>query len=95
MPNIEELRKTYRKLIDLIDETDDPVIMQRLIESAHKINRELKEAYKHSQEAQAMGDLLDQALNALAEGKAATDKAKVELQREKVEAIKTGILKGE
>lgn len=91
MPGIEKLRKTYMKLIDLIDETEDPELKSRLIESARTLNKELKEAHKYNEEAQRVGDLLDQALLHLARGKAETDKARIELQAEKVQAIRAAL----
>jgi len=89
--NIDSIQKSILSIIEEIDETDDPVIRKRLIESLQKHNRKLRDLHKDNEQAQKAADVLDQCLLELTRGKVETQRTREELQKTKLKIIENSL----
>ncbi len=92
---IKTLQKNIEDILDILDQTDDPVVKERLLKSAKRHTERLKKLEANSEQEKQAVDVLDRCLEKLVYAHTETMKIKAELNKLKMETIRDSLSGGE
>ena len=78
---IEQLQKDIDRLLDLVEQADDPEIKDRLFQMIQRKMKDLKTEHQNDQQAAAAVDALDEAISRLVNGNIGLAQSRLDIEK--------------